>query len=166
MIVAGVDPGATGAVAIFDTERRTLELIDMPTFVEQQSRGKKKTRVDAMALARIMTLVVGVIDVACVEKVGAMTGQGTSSMFAFGRATGIVEGVLACVSDRLITLRPQQWQPLARVKGGADIKLHARNRAMVLFPNNAHQFKRVKDSGRADAALIAYATAIQLGAIK
>jgi crossover junction endodeoxyribonuclease RuvC len=106
-----------------------------------------------------------VIDVACVEKVGAMTGQGTSSMFAFGRATGIVEGVMACVSDQLMTLRPQEWQPLARVRGGAEIKTNARNRAMVLFPDNAQQFKRVKDSGRADAALIAYATAIKIGAI-
>lgn len=164
MIVAGVDPGLTGAVVLWDTETNELEIHDMPTYSEKSRKGMK-TWVDAKALARTMTLVAGIVDVACVEKVGARPGQGVSSMFAFGRSAGIVEGVMACVSDELITLRPQQWQPLARVRGGEHVKDNARHRAQELFPAYAEQFKRKKDSGRADAALIAYATAKLKGAI-
>ena len=36
-------------------------------------------------------------DSAIIEKVGAMPGQGVSSMFQFGRSVGMVEGVLAAL---------------------------------------------------------------------
>ncbi len=169
MIVAGVDPGATGAIFVLDTETRAMWCYDMPTVTYVDSKRRKLQRVDPMLVERIMVqheLVHGRIDVSCVEKVGAMAKQGLSSTFAFGRAAGIVEGVMAAHSADLIVMRPQEWQPLARVKGGEHIKDNARERAQQLFPERAEWFKLKKHSGRADAALIAYATAIKLGGFK
>lgn len=166
MIVAGVDPGATGAIFVLDTTNRQMHVYDMPTIEYIDSKRRKLQRVDPMAAERVMAqheLVHGRIDIACVEKVGAMPNQGLSSTFAFGRAAGVIEGVMAAHAVQLITLRPQEWQQLARVKGGEQVKDNAREKAMLLFPERAEWFKRKKDSGRADAALIAYATAIKHG---
>ena len=169
MIVAGVDPGATGAIFVLDTETRAMWCYDMPTVEYIDSKRRKLQRVDPRSAQQVMTgheLVNGRIDAACVEKVGAMPNQGLSSTFAFGRAAGVIEGVMACHAATITTLRPQEWQQIARVKGGEQVKDNARARAAALFPEKAEWFKRKKDSGRADAALIAYAAAIKHGAWK
>lgn len=160
MIVAGVDPGIAGAVAIFDTALGTLELIDMPTYIEKV-RTSKRERVDAMALG--IDLHARHIDEACIEKVGSRPGQGGSSMFSFGRSAGIPEGVLAGQLVPVSFMTPQKWQKLARVAGGEHVKDNARDRAVMLFPAYAAKFGRKADSGRADATLIAYARALELG---
>lgn len=160
MRIAGVDPGAFGAVAIYDTALGTLELIDMPTRVEKV-RTEKRTRVDSAELG--LQLARCTIDEACIEKVASRQNQGVASMFAFGKAAGIVEGVFAGLLVPLSFLPPQQWQRLARVAGGEFVKDNARDRAVMLFPAYAEWFGRKKDSGRADATLIAYARAVELG---
>ena len=91
---------------------------------------------------------------AIVEKVGAMPGQGVSSMFSFGRSVGIIEGVLAAKQIPVTFVTPQSWQ---KQSGAAKGKDGSRQRVMELFPREAHLFARVKDDGRADAVLIALA---------
>ena len=49
-------------------------------------------------------------------------------------------------------ITPQRWQKAMEVRGGKD---GSRERAMQLFPMQSDLFKRKKDDGRADAALIA-----------
>jgi crossover junction endodeoxyribonuclease RuvC len=89
---------------------------------------------------------------AFVEKVFAMAGQGVTSVFSFGRSLGVVEGVLTTMKIKTTLITPQTWQKRMAVTGGKD---GSRARAMDLFPEQAQMFKRVKDDGRADAALIA-----------
>jgi len=158
--IAGVDPGATGAVAIIDTQLGTLELIDMPVRTVK-IRTTKRQRVDAAALG--LELHNRTLDEAVVEQVAARPGQGVSSMFHFGRALGVVEGVFAALLVPVRHVRPQEWQRAARVRGGEHVKDHARDRAVQLFPAYAACFGRKRDSGRADATLIAYARARELG---
>jgi crossover junction endodeoxyribonuclease RuvC len=89
---------------------------------------------------------------ALIEKVHAMPGQGVSSMFSFGRAAGIVEGVLAGLSVSFELIPPATWIKSMRTFGGKD---GSRQRAQELFPDYAHLFARKKDDGRAEAALLA-----------
>jgi crossover junction endodeoxyribonuclease RuvC len=89
---------------------------------------------------------------ALIEKVHAMPGQGVSSMFSFGRAAGIVEGVLAGLSVPFELIPPATWIKSMRTFGGKD---GSRQRAQELFPDYAHLFARKKDDGRAEAALLA-----------
>jgi crossover junction endodeoxyribonuclease RuvC len=89
---------------------------------------------------------------AYIEKVFAMAGQGVTSVFSFGRSLGAIEGVIAARSIKTTLVTPQVWQKAMGVSGGKD---GARARAMEVFPWNVDLFKRVKDDGRADAALIA-----------
>jgi crossover junction endodeoxyribonuclease RuvC len=88
-----------------------------------------------------------------VEKVGAMPGQGVSSMFNFGRSAGIIEGVVAALRMPSTYVTPAAWTKAVGRAAGKDA---SRMRAMELFPTRADLFKRAKDDGRADAALIAY----------
>ena len=147
----GIDPGAFGAVAILDKDSRELVIIDMPTL--KVKRGPRVVnQVDAHMLANALRSHITPDTSALIEKVHAMPGQGVSSMFSFGRAAGIVEGVLAGLSVPFELIPPATWIKSMRTFGGKD---GSRQRAQELFPDYAHLFARKKDDGRAEAALLA-----------
>lgn len=150
MIIIGIDPGLSGAIAFYDTSENAVEIHDMPT-VDIARNGKRKKEVSAVLLSNILTSkkVTG----AFVERVNAMPGQGVSSVFSFGRSVGIVEGILAAYDIPITMVTPQAWQKGVGQRAGKD---GSRERAMQLFPAQADLFKLKKDDGRSDAALIAY----------
>jgi crossover junction endodeoxyribonuclease RuvC len=150
MIFCGIDPGLSGAIAIFDRDRGTLAIEDMPVF-EIKRNNKKKREVMPVMLANILRDTG--IDKAFVERVGAMPGQGVSSMFSFGRSLGVIEGVLATLRIPVTMEPPRTWQKALNVRDGKD---GARARAVEIFPKYARFFARAKDDGRADAALMAF----------
>lgn len=161
----GIDPGLNGALAFYEPERGSLVLIDMPTetFLKRKKGRMVKSRIvsaeglvavlDAHALRR------GGIH-ATVEKVGAMPGQGVTSMFNFGDGSGVVRGVLAGLMIPYERETPQVWKRAVGIPFGAD-KGASRERAASVFPAYASAFARKKDDGRADAALLAYFDAIR-----
>lgn len=149
-MILGIDPGASGALAFFDLEAGTLEIVDMPT-VQVKRGAKLKNEISPQMLAAIVGARKPVV--AIIEKVGAMPGQGSSSMFQFGRGVGMVEGVLAALHVPTDYVTPQQWQKAVGARDGKDGN---RQRAAELFPAYAHLFARKKDDGRADAALMAW----------
>ena len=151
MIFIGIDPGLSGAIAVFDMEEGHLSVIDMPV-VEIVRNGKKKRELSPAMLANVLSLI-GKPSTAVVERVGAMPGQGVSSVFSFGRSLGTVEGALAALQIPTTLVPPQQWQKACSVRGGKD---GSRLRAAELFPNFANLFARKKDDGRADAACMAW----------
>lgn len=150
MIILGIDPGLSGALAIYNTSEGTVDIIDMPV-LEIVRNGKKKREVSAQALAN--QLVGRNITAAFMERVNAMSGQGVTSVFSFGRSSGIVEGVLAAYDIPTTLVTPQAWQKAVGQRAGKD---GSRERAMQLFPAQADLFHRKKDDGRSDAVLIAY----------
>ena len=149
-MIVGIDPGAKGALAFFDPVAGTLDIVDIPT-VEVKRGAKSKVEISPQMLAAV----IGARhpSVAVLEKVGAMPGQGTSSMFQFGRGVGMIEGVLAALHIPIVYITPQGWQKAVGMRGGKD---GGRARAAEIFPAYAATFARVKDDGRADAALMAW----------
>jgi crossover junction endodeoxyribonuclease RuvC len=147
----GIDPGLNGAIAYFDTTEGHLSIVDMPTF-EVKRNNKMKREVSPIGVAHAMGLA-RKVDGVILERVGAMPGQGVTSVFSFGRSFGILEGVLASERIPFTIVTPQEWQKAAGVRGGKD---GSRMRAGELFPNYANLFARKKDDGRADAALMAW----------
>jgi crossover junction endodeoxyribonuclease RuvC len=156
MLILGIDPGAHGALALLDASKAVPNLLmvrDMPT--TQVKRGQREVNeVNAPMLAAMVRdfQKLGQIEAGFVEQVGAMPGQGVSSMFAFGRAFGVLEGVLAGCGVPCTRVPPQTWQRAMRVRGGKD---GSRERAAAVYPRDAHLFARKKDDGRSDATLIA-----------
>lgn len=147
MIVAGVDPGASGAIAVL-RDGVVTDLLDMPVggvTVGKTTRDRIIPELLGAALRDLMP-----VDVFYIEEVAAMPKQGVSSVFTFGQAHGLVLGAVAALGVRIVRVRPQAWQALVKSRGDP------RTRALELYPAQAPALKRIKDQGRADALLIAH----------
>ena len=149
--IIGIDPGLSGAVAVL-TGSDSLRILDMPT-VTVERNGKSKRQVSASELAEIIYTLKSDDCHVFVERVGAVSGQGVTSVFSFSRSFGMIEGILAAFKLPVTYVAPATW---VKAVGRGQGKDASRARAMELFPNNQADFKRVKDDGRSDAALIAY----------
>ena len=149
MIILGIDPGLSGALAFLDTKTGVIAVEDMPTVTVLRNR-KEKREVSPQLVAAMV--VKRHVEAAFLEKVNAMAGQGVSSVFSFGRSFGMIEGILAALKMPVTFVAPATWVKGVARSPGKDA---SRARAMELFPYNVDYFKRKKDDGRADAALIA-----------
>lgn len=144
----GIDPGASGAIAVLDGQSFSpVEWARMPTIKVGAS-----TRVDAAAVVDMLAD----FDTgeAFLEQVGAMPGQGVTSMFSFGHSTGVVTGVLAAMRIPVTLVVPQVWKRRAGIAAGSD-KDAARSRARMLWPSWRALEKKGEGQAMADAALIA-----------
>lgn len=151
MLIAGIDPGLSGAVAFLDAASgAVIDIADMPTLALARG-GKNKRELDAHALARLIRE--RPIDHAFAELVGAMPGQGVSSVFAFGKSFGMLIGILAALEVPMTFVAAATWK---RALGVPAAKDGARARASQLMPTAAHHWTRVRDDGRAEAALIGH----------
>lgn len=159
MIVVGVDPGLSGAVALYATGGSLLWVNDMPTFSLSRS-GKSKREIDTAALARM----IGHQEVAhaFIEQAGSRPGQNVSGVFASGKNYGIVIGILAALHVPTTFVHPRVWKKGLGVPADKD---GARSRASQLLPAHAALWARVKDDGRAEASLIALFGARAMNAI-
>jgi crossover junction endodeoxyribonuclease RuvC len=150
-MILGIDPGISGALAWVSDDGFLLSAMDMPTL---EVNGKMKVNPHILA----SDLSFRKPKIAVIEDVGAMPGQGVSSMFNFGYSAGILAGVCAGLGIPTVFYRPAVWKRQAGVP--AD-KGAARQMAQRLWPGS-RAFDRVKDHGRAEAALLArwYATRV------
>ena len=142
-MILGIEAGKYGAVAWVTEGGHLIEVRDLPFAKEGllcgvlaewvSGRGRRPTH-------------------AYLERVGARPGAGVTGMFNFGRGYGQIEGVLAAVGIPVTLVTPSKWKGDMRLS--AD-KAASRARAAQLWPGLAGVFARVKDDGRAEAALIA-----------
>jgi crossover junction endodeoxyribonuclease RuvC len=145
----GIDPGFGGALAWLDLGG-DLHVEDMPVLTVERN-GKVKREIDLAALVALIESHRPAL--AVVEHVGAMPGQGVSSMFAFGRGFGSILGALAALRVPVELIEPATWKKAVRVPAGKD---GARLRASQLLPAHAGHWRRAKDDGRAEAAMLAW----------
>jgi hypothetical protein len=145
-VFIGIDPGASGAIAIITQSCKIIGLHDWP--------GNEKGAADLIANIKDNCKFYGYPLYAALEKVHSMPGQGVSSTFKFGTNYGIWLGILsyAEIPFRLVT--PQAWQKGVIAK--AQDKQPCIDAACRLFPNAELWGPRGgKKDGRADALLIA-----------
>jgi crossover junction endodeoxyribonuclease RuvC len=141
--IASIDPGVTtGAIAFVFT--------DHPSTVSAEDIPVANGQVDAATLARRLEIMKP--DIAIIERVGSMPGQGVSSTFKFGQAYGTLIGVVAALKIPVHFVTPGKWK---RHFGLSADKEESRARALQLWPARAELFARKRDHGRAEAALIA-----------
>lgn len=148
MLILGIDPGITGAVAWLDGS--TLAKVeDLPVTEIKVGTGLRKRLVPALLASLFDGFNIGHV---FLEEVASRPGEGAVGAFSFGRGFGQIEGVLAAMEIRYTLVRPGAWKKYLGVP--AD-KGSARTRACREWPTMARSFARVKDDGRAEAALIA-----------
>ena len=146
--VLGIDPGVTGAFAVFRPDGTLHEVLDMP-IIQVKVGDTMRPRVCAVGV-RMLIRNTPVCSVAYLERVGPSSSAAGS--FTFGRSVGVVEGVLASYGTPVVLVSPQKWQPHFGIKG--KDKLMSRAMAARLFPEHKSLFARVKDDGRSDSCLI------------
>lgn len=141
-MILGVDPGLTGAIALLTDNGAIVWVEDMPVIDGDVSSTLLAHR---LRWTRITTAVV--------ERVASMPGQGVSSVFKFGKGYGQVLGVLSALEIPVIDPTPSQWK---REMSLNNDKERSRALAVKTWPKHADDlFKRKKDNGRAEAALLA-----------
>jgi crossover junction endodeoxyribonuclease RuvC len=153
VIVYGIDPGVTGAIALL-VDGRLEAVADLPAHAV--STGTVKRRLDAAALAAIVRDWRGRhgvdAELAVVERVGSMPGQGVASVFSLGHTAGVVEAVLLTLGVPVEYAAPGTWK---RAMGLTADKSASQAVASRMFPAHAGTWSRVKDHNRAEAVLLA-----------
>lgn len=139
MLVIGIDPGASGGIAVLDTSWEPMS--GEPSLTVHKMPA---TEHDAACLLRD----IGRPRFAFIEAVHSMPRQGVASSFKFGRSYGFLRGVLSGVGIPFEDVTPQAWQKALRClsKGDKNVTKAAAGR---LWPDMRWTH------ATADAALIA-----------
>lgn len=151
LIVAGIDPGKSGALAILYPG--SVVFADVPRI---KLRGKDKPAWSEWHTEWSMALEFGCVDLIVIEDVSARPGQGVTSMFTFGRALGFAHSIAAGVRPRprIEFVTPAVWKgKLGLLNSG---KGASREKCRTLYPSTTSHLSREKDDGRAEAALLAH----------
>lgn len=136
MIYLGIDPGKDGAMAIIRQDGVQIIPFDESDYAEA---------VNALRGHRV---------ICCLERVGAMPGQGVTSMFTFGENYGFIRGLLAVNKIPYERVTPQKWKKEFGISG----KNESVAVCMSLFPH-VGLFRtpkcRKQHDGMAEALLMA-----------
>ena len=156
LIVAGIDPGKTGAGAILYPDG-SIEFLDVPRI---KLKGKDKpawsewegTWGAALELAGVGAVIIE--DVSGGNQQGRQTG--VQSAFNFGRTLGFVHAIAAGVRPKpaIHFVTPAVWKGKLGLLNSS--KGASREKCRTLYPKATPDLARVKDDGRAEAALLAH----------
>ena len=116
----GIDPGKSGGIACIDTETKivyTIPYNDKALIDLCRNEGYGGNTEHIMC---------------CLEKVGAMPGQGVVSMFSFGQSVGYIKGVLESFRIPYQEITPQKWK---REFGLTSDKAKSSEVCRKLFPD-------------------------------
>jgi Holliday junction resolvasome RuvABC endonuclease subunit len=150
MIIAGIDPGLSGAVAILHGDGTLLNVFDIPTVEEAHGKGSRQRVAPALLHDELIGDVR--ISVAYIEHVASSPQMGVTSAFRFGEAFGATVAVLQTCGIRTELVRPAMWKKAMGLNSEAEV---SRAKALELWPDSSSFFKRKMDHNRAEAALIA-----------
>lgn len=149
MLVIGVDPGLTGAIG-FLRDGVFVAVEDMPIVLKGVGSVKNEVSPSGMKTLIREYLQAGEAVVAVIEKVGAMPGQGVSSVFSLGDSYGSARAVLATAGFELTQVHPATWKKHFKLTSDKEL---SRALATRLFPTAPLHLK--KHDGRAEALLLA-----------
>lgn len=143
MIYIGIDPGKDGALAILWGENRK---IDVSIFCMEAYRYLLRIASGEKYQGKVKC---------CLERVGAMPGQGVTSMFRFGENYGFIQGLLTAYSIPYELVTPQKWKKEFQITGDKNSSIAVCKR---LFPDvSLRRTDRCKKDhdGMAEALLMA-----------
>lgn len=135
----GIDPGKSGAMAMLWDDDPIPEI--WPFNVEVYKEVLNSWKGSGMKC--------------CLERVGAMPGQGVTSMFKFGENFGFIQGLLTAFSIPYELVTPQKWKKEFQVTGDKNSSIAVCKR---LFPGvSLRRTDRCKKDhdGMAEALLMA-----------
>jgi hypothetical protein len=161
--VVGIDPGAHGAVALYDvTNGRIVKVFDMPSAEKILTTGKRTHVLDVVALKDYFEQIVeftvsqDALLYVHIEKVQAFGKQSAPAAFNFGYTAAIPYTLWIALGYQPKLIPPQTWKKYCGLQ--ATDKDAARQFVLRVFPDLTDVLKYKKDVDRADAILIAMYT--------
>jgi crossover junction endodeoxyribonuclease RuvC len=151
MIVVGIDPGLSGAIAILENNK-VLNIFDMPVMAEGKKNKRQLNSAQLVSIIKDGTKPESEIAVV-VEQVNAMPGQGVTSMFNFGQTFGAIKGVCAALELPIFFVRPSKWKKHFELINSS--KDSSRTKVIEMYPSLSSQLAKKKDVNKSDAILIA-----------
>lgn len=158
----GIDPGQTGAIAIFQLDEGEYYLNSIFDYADKDL---------FIPVLREISLIENCTSV-CIEAVHSAPGQGVSSTFKFGANFGWWIGVLDALGYSYNLVTPQKWQGLlfkdfkdniGQLKGSTkEVSLTVARNLFNRKYDTIGMFNRKKDHGRSDASLIGWYGILQL----
>ena len=162
MIVLGIDPGLTGALALI-SHNGLLAVHDIPTMIKGNGEGAVKNQIDPGALADLLRAWIEGKDkneiMVMIESQGPVRLPGNkilggASAFSLAYTAGVIEGVVTTLRLPRELVTPSVWKKaLGLTAKGPDKKALARAMAQRYYPEA--DIHRVRDHNRAEAILIA-----------
>ena len=138
-MIAAIDPGMKGAIALL-YGNGDLYVEDMPVLEKS---------VNGAVLANLFREFTP--EHVWLEATNSF-GMGRQSAYNFGKGVGVMHGVFAALNIPYTQVAPAKWKKHYGLSRDKDMSRAAATR---LFPASAELFKRKKDDGRAEAALMA-----------
>lgn len=138
MLILGIDPGVKGAIAIYDTAERRVSVVDMPD-----------------TIAGVASCIAGLpaVRVCVIEKPYYPKIIGTPNVAKIASAYGRIVMALHIKGTPIVEVAPAEWKAALNL---SSHKAASRDKAGQIFPDDAELFLRVRDDGRAEAALLAW----------
>jgi len=141
-LVLGIDPGHSGALAVYDNEtQRVMSIDDMPTWFQAVGK-KKRPRIDALALADMFeTYEMMGVRMIVIEAVGGRPAQSASAAFVFGYGLGLLYMCGLYSRIPLETVPPGTWKRIMNIQGkGKADDTAIMQRANELFGDDRDKF--------------------------
>lgn len=166
MIIIGIDPGLTGALAFIDTATGSASIDEIPTRPRRVG-GEVARAVDGEALAALVRKRVPADCAALsvcenVRSFGRSQVQRPATTDSLQRTLGAIEAIFDVLRMPCALVEPRAWQAFYGLKGKAKEE-RARGElpaaiqaALRLYPAAAPMLSRVKDHNRAESLLIAH----------
>lgn len=159
LTVIGIDPGITGAIAVWDG--RTLEVHKMPV-VNLKIGKKNRNSVSPQMLAELLDRIIDGEHIkghdelhVFIEKVHMMPKMGGAAAFSFGTGYGVLLGAIAMAGLSYTAVPFQTWCKALTGSNKSKGKDAGRELAANLYPKYRDLFAAKNADGIADAALIA-----------
>lgn len=138
-MIAAIDPGAKGAIAILDGEK-IIEIFDL-------SKEPEKIIFNSIQKHQIKTTII--------EMVGVMPHDSKVSSFSFGQNVGRIIAACTLSGSDVVRVKPRVWQSWCKIYGSGDTKKLGFSLVRKVYGSNLFlgPKKGLKD-GRVDAVLI------------
>lgn len=149
-MIIGIDPGITGSLVLLNNDGTYFDHLLMPVV-----KKGKSSRVNGAAVSGWLSGWINSVGIthAYLESVQSMPKQGVASVFTFGHAAGLIEGVVTGSLIPITLVLPTAWKKSAGLIGtGKDA---ARSRAVQLYPHVRDLDLKGKGQALADSILIA-----------
>ena len=136
-LILGIDPGKQGAFALLDCDDMQVSTYDMPGTLDEK---------------RALISDIGSVKCAWLERPFFPRMIGIKNAVTIAMAYGELKACLFFAGVPTFEVDPSAWKKTMRL---STDKNASRALASQFFPDSADQWARVKDDGRAEAALIA-----------